>query len=62
MKQHNEIGCRKCGKGGRWAIFTDEEGHFISKCGECGHVSEFEIVDKPDKPDTHLTVDMRLLT
>jgi len=61
MKQHHEVGCRECGKGGDWSIFTDGEGHFIAKHG-CGHVSEFEIVDKPYKPDTDFTVDMRLLT
>ena len=42
-----EVGCRKCGKGGDWKIFTDGEGKFVG-VHSCGHQSNFELSKKPD--------------
>lgn len=53
-KDFNEVGCRKCGKGGDWKIFTDGQGNFKA-IHKCGHVSYFEITNKRDG----LAIDMR---
>lgn len=47
-QQFSEVGCRSCGKGGNWKFETDGEGRFRAT-HSCGHVSKFEIVDKPDE-------------
>lgn len=52
----HEVGCRKCGEAGNWKIFTDGDGHFKAE-HPCGHVSDFEIVTKPDP----ITIPLRLL-
>lgn len=58
MKENfNEVGCRNCGEGGDWQIFTNGEGDFKA-VHKCGHVSDFKIVDKPDPK----AIPMRLLT
>jgi hypothetical protein len=44
---YHEIGCKRCGKGGNWTIFTNGEGRFQAR-HPCGNVSKFEIQDKPD--------------
>lgn len=46
-KEMHEVGCRKCGKGGYWKIFTDGKGHFQAHC-KCGHISEFGVIEKGD--------------
>lgn len=43
----DEIGCRKCGKGGSWSVFTDGKGNFKALC-PYGHVSNFGIIKQPD--------------
>lgn len=43
----NEIGCRKCGQGSNWKLFTDGNCNFKA-IHRCGHVTNFRIVDKPD--------------
>jgi len=55
--EFSEVGCRKCGKGGEWRIFTDGEGNFRAE-HPCGHRSEFQVRQKPDPQ----SIDMRLLT
>jgi hypothetical protein len=42
-----EIACRSCAKGGEWKLYTDGKGNFRAK-HSCGHVSKFELKDKPD--------------
>lgn len=44
----DEVGCRKCGKGGySWLIYSDGKGKFKAQ-HPCGHVSDFAVVGKPD--------------
>ncbi len=53
----HEVGCRKCGKGGEWRIFTNGEGEFKA-IHSCGHISDFQLAKKPDVQ----TIDARLVT
>lgn len=55
----DEVGCRKCGKGNGWSIFTDGQGNFEAK-HPCGHISKFHIVDRPDG-EPGQAIDMRFL-
>lgn len=48
----SEVGCRKCGKGGLWRIFTDDGTSFpVAECGNCGHQVEMPAptVNETDK-------------
>lgn len=47
-KNFYEIGCRKCGKGGDYKIFTDGKGKFKAE-HFCGHISGFEVVIEINK-------------
>ena len=55
-EEFSEVGCRKCGKGGNWKIFTDGKGNFRAE-HKCGYTSDFTIVKNPDL----ITIPMRLL-
>ena len=55
--EFHEVGCRNCGEGGNWRIFTDGKGNF-NATHSCGHTSNFKVVTKPD-PET---IDMRMFT
>lgn len=62
MIKDYEIGCRKCGKGGNWAIFTDGKKLTRAVCRNCGHEiffnESFELTTSTDSK----AIDLRLLT
>lgn len=37
-----EVGCRKCGKGSKWKIFSNGAVLVKAECGHCGHTIEFD--------------------
>lgn len=58
----DEVGCKKCGKGGQWKVFADpsqEIGAF--QCSVCGHIilqSDPVLKKEPD----HKSHDLRMFT
>jgi hypothetical protein len=56
LEGFSEIGCRRCGKGGSWKVYTDGKGNFRA-VHACGHISSFMIQTEPDP----ITVDMRFI-
>lgn len=55
MEVH-EVGCRQCGQGGKWMIFSDGEKVVEARCSNCKHSVEIqpEIKTQPDKQAYHL--------
>lgn len=46
-----EIGCRKCGLGGKWRIYFDKIKKFLVVC-QCGNTVKLDhlvVVNKPDQ-------------
>ncbi len=50
-KKLYQVGCRNCGQGNNWKIYSDGE-NFAAICGDCRHDVEIinkSLVDKPDR-------------
>jgi len=53
----DEVGCRRCGKGNNWKIYTNGKGEFRA-VHKCGHISEFVIIENRDDV---ISIPMKLL-
>lgn len=51
MENKDEVGCRQCGQGGKWKIFTDGQRVVKAECSNCGHSVEIDKVEIKKEKD-----------
>lgn len=51
MSVISEVGCKKCGRGGEWSIFTDGEQLVQALCQHCGNRVELKDLKLKTEPD-----------
>lgn len=51
MSEHKEVGCRQCGKGGQWKVFSDGKKIVMYQCNNCKHIIDVAGLEIKEKPD-----------
>lgn len=60
MTGYHEVGCRRCGKGGQWKVFTDGKKIIGYQCANCKHSLD-EDPEMKTEPD-YTAYDARFFT
>lgn len=58
---YQEVGCKQCGKGGAWRVFTDGNKIVSYQCNHCRHVIDIDNLKLKTEPD-YTAYDMRFFT